>query len=106
VEIAGIEGIGAAAGRWNSPSSAAIARSTTRPMAKASCPRRSASAAERRLQAASVGFKRDGDVIILIGETQGHLGQSIYLREIEGKEEAAPHVDLAAEKSMAISCAA
>ncbi|MDR3449577.1 MAG: AIR synthase-related protein, partial [Alphaproteobacteria bacterium] len=48
---------------------------------------------------ASIGFKRDGDVIILIGETQGHLGQSIYLREIEGKEEGgAPPVDLAAEK--------
>ena len=48
---------------------------------------------------ASIGFKRDGDVIILIGETQGHLGQSVYLREIEGKEEGgAPPVDLAAEK--------
>ncbi|MGZ5928199.1 MAG: AIR synthase related protein, partial [Rhizomicrobium sp.] len=48
---------------------------------------------------ASIGFKHDGDVIILIGETQGHLGQSIYLREIEGKEEGgAPPVDLAAEK--------
>ena len=38
---------------------------------------------------ATVAFKRDGDVIILIGETQGHLGQSIYLREIEGREEGA-----------------
>jgi phosphoribosylformylglycinamidine synthase subunit PurL len=48
---------------------------------------------------ASVGFKRDGDVIILIGETKGHLGQSVYLREIEGKEEGgAPPVDLATEK--------
>jgi phosphoribosylformylglycinamidine synthase subunit PurL len=48
---------------------------------------------------ATVAFKRTGDVIILIGETKGHLGQSIYLREIEGKEEgAAPKVDLAAEK--------
>ena len=48
---------------------------------------------------ATIGFKRDGDVIILIGETKGHLGQSIYLREIEGREEgAAPPVDLAAEK--------
>ena len=25
-------------------------------------------------------------MILLIGETKGHLGQSIYLREIEGKE--------------------
>ena len=48
---------------------------------------------------ATIAFKRDGDVVILIGEARGHLGQSIYLREIEGKEEgAAPPVDLAAEK--------
>jgi len=48
---------------------------------------------------ATIAFKREGDAIILIGETKGHLGQSIYLREIEGKEEgAAPPVDLAAEK--------
>jgi phosphoribosylformylglycinamidine synthase len=48
---------------------------------------------------ATVAFKRQNDVLILIGETKGHLGQSIYLREIEGKEEgAAPPVDLAAEK--------
>ena len=48
---------------------------------------------------ATLGFKRENDVVILIGETKGHLGQSIYLREIEGKEEGgAPKVDLAAEK--------
>jgi len=48
---------------------------------------------------ATIAFKREGDHIVLIGETRGHLGQSIYLREIEGKEEgAAPPVDLAAEK--------
>ncbi|MGH6829527.1 MAG: phosphoribosylformylglycinamidine synthase subunit PurL, partial [Rhizomicrobium sp.] len=44
-------------------------------------------------------FKRQGDVVILIGETIGHLCQSIYLREIEGREEgSAPPVDLAAER--------
>jgi len=49
---------------------------------------------------ATVAFKREGDAILLIGETRGHLGQSIYLREIEGREEgAAPPVDLAAEKA-------
>jgi phosphoribosylformylglycinamidine synthase len=49
---------------------------------------------------ATVAFKRSGDVIILIGETKGHLGQSIYLREIENREEgAAPPVDLALEKT-------
>jgi phosphoribosylformylglycinamidine synthase len=48
---------------------------------------------------ATIAFKRQGDVVILIGETKGHLGQSIYLREIEGREEgAAPAVDLAIEK--------
>src|SRR5690349_18809891 len=48
---------------------------------------------------ATVAFKREGDVIIVLGETRGHLGQSIYLREIEGKEEgASPKVDLALEK--------
>ncbi len=48
---------------------------------------------------ATLAFKRAGDVVILIGETRGHLGQSIYLREIEGREEGAvPPVDLAVEK--------
>jgi phosphoribosylformylglycinamidine synthase len=48
---------------------------------------------------ATIAFKRDGDAIILIGETRGHLGQSLYLREIEGREEgAAPPVDLSAER--------
>ena len=48
---------------------------------------------------ATIAFKREDDVVILIGETRGHLGQSIYLREIEGCEEGtAPPVDLAAEK--------
>jgi phosphoribosylformylglycinamidine synthase len=48
---------------------------------------------------ATIAFKREGDAILLIGETKGHLGQSIYLREIEGKEAgAAPPVDLASEK--------
>jgi phosphoribosylformylglycinamidine synthase len=48
---------------------------------------------------ATVALKRAGDALILIGATHGHLGQSIYLREIEGKEEgAAPPVDLAAER--------
>ena len=48
---------------------------------------------------ATIAFKRQGDAIILIGETKGHLGQSLYLREIEGSESgAAPEVDLDAEK--------
>ncbi len=48
---------------------------------------------------ATVALKRQGDALILIGDTRGSLGQSIYLREIEGREAgAAPKVDLAAEK--------
>ena len=48
---------------------------------------------------ASIGFKRNGDVLILIGETRGELGQSLYLREIESREDGPPpRVDLAAEK--------
>jgi phosphoribosylformylglycinamidine synthase len=48
---------------------------------------------------ATIALKREGDAVIVIGETRGHLGQSIYLREIEGREEGAcPPVDLASEK--------
>ena len=50
----------------------------------------------------SVGlaFSAPGDSILLIGETEGWLGQSIYLREILGREEGAPPpVDLAREKA-------
>ncbi len=50
-------------------------------------------------KSASVAFKSDGDVILLIGETKGWLGQSMYLREVCGREEGAPPpVDLAVEK--------
>jgi phosphoribosylformylglycinamidine synthase len=46
-----------------------------------------------------VAFRQPGEVILLVGETKGHLGQSIYLRELHGREEGAPPlVDLAAEK--------
>jgi phosphoribosylformylglycinamidine synthase len=48
---------------------------------------------------ATVALKREGDALILIGDTRGHLGQSIYLREIQQMETgAAPPVDLTAEK--------
>jgi phosphoribosylformylglycinamidine synthase len=44
-------------------------------------------------------FKAEGEAILLIGETQGWLGQSVYLREVCGREEGAPPpVDLAVEK--------
>ncbi|QRM28997.1 phosphoribosylformylglycinamidine synthase subunit PurL [Microvirga sp. VF16] len=48
---------------------------------------------------ASIAFKREGDAIILIGATEGWLGQSIYLRDVCGREEGAPPpVDLTQEK--------
>jgi phosphoribosylformylglycinamidine synthase subunit PurL len=47
----------------------------------------------------TLGFKAEGEAIVLIGETKGWLGQSLYLREIGGREEGAPPpVDLAAER--------
>jgi phosphoribosylformylglycinamidine synthase II len=46
-----------------------------------------------------VAFRQPGEVILLVGETKGHLGQSIFLRDLHGREEGAPPpVDLAAEK--------
>ena len=48
---------------------------------------------------ATIALKRPADALILIGATKGHLGQSLYLREIESREEGpAPPVNLAAEK--------
>ncbi len=50
-------------------------------------------------KAASLAFKREGEAILLIGETAGWLGQSLYLREICGREEGAPPpVDLIEER--------
>jgi phosphoribosylformylglycinamidine synthase len=49
--------------------------------------------------AVDLALKRDGDAVILIGATIGHLGASLYLREIEGREAGPPPpVDLAAER--------
>jgi phosphoribosylformylglycinamidine synthase len=48
---------------------------------------------------ATLSFKREGEKILLIGKTEGWLGQSLYLRDVCGREEGAPPpVDLAAEK--------
>jgi phosphoribosylformylglycinamidine synthase len=47
-----------------------------------------------------IAFKGPGDVIVAIGNRRGHLGQSLWLREIHGREEGPPPpVDLAAERS-------
>ena len=47
----------------------------------------------------TLAFKRPGEAILLVGETRGHLGSSLYLREIAGREDGAPPpVDLGAER--------
>lgn len=49
----------------------------------------------------TLAFKQEGEAILLIGANapDGHLGQSIYLREILGREDGPPpFVDLAAER--------
>ncbi len=41
----------------------------------------------------------EGCELVLVGETDGHLGQSLWLREVAGREEGPPpRVDLAAER--------
>jgi phosphoribosylformylglycinamidine synthase len=50
-------------------------------------------------KAMTIPFKADGEAIFVIGESKGHIGQSLYLREIHGKEDGAvPPVHLTAER--------
>lgn len=47
----------------------------------------------------TIPFKAEGETIIVIGECKGHVGQSLYLRDMYGKEEGAPPtVPLTAER--------
>ncbi len=47
----------------------------------------------------TMAFKSEGEAILVIGKTRGWLGQSLYLRELCGREDGAPPpVDLAAER--------
>ncbi|HEY6816516.1 MAG TPA: phosphoribosylformylglycinamidine synthase subunit PurL [Croceibacterium sp.] len=57
---------------------------------------------------ATIGFKAEGEAIYLMGQEpwagptpqHGHLGQSLWLRELHGREDGdAPHVDLTLEKN-------
>ena len=53
---------------------------------------------EQAAQAVGLAMPLSGD-LVLIGETQGWLGQSLWLREVAGREEGAPPpVDLVAER--------
>ena len=46
-----------------------------------------------------LALKAPGETLVLLGRTKGWLGSSLYLREIEGREDGAPPpVDLKAEK--------
>ncbi|MBX9882616.1 MAG: phosphoribosylformylglycinamidine synthase subunit PurL [Sphingomonas sp.] len=50
-------------------------------------------------KAATIAFKGTGDVLVLIGEPRYDLGQSLWLRELHGREDGAPpRVDLEAER--------
>ncbi len=50
-------------------------------------------------QSAGIALQTDGDTLLLVGALTGWLGQSIFAREITGREDGAPPpVDLAAEK--------
>lgn len=50
-------------------------------------------------KAVGIGFTAADHTLVLIGATAGHLGQSLYLREIAGREEGTPPpVDLAIER--------
>jgi phosphoribosylformylglycinamidine synthase II len=47
----------------------------------------------------TLAFKAENEAILVVGETKGWLGQSLYLRDICGREDGAPPpVDLAAER--------
>jgi phosphoribosylformylglycinamidine synthase len=49
-------------------------------------------------KAVGIAFRGAGDVIICIGDRHGHLGQSLWLRELHGREDGPPPpVDLLAE---------
>ncbi len=51
---------------------------------------------------ATVAFKGEGQDIVLIGDTAVHLGQSLWLREVQGREAGdAPSVDLSRERQAA-----
>ena len=50
-------------------------------------------------KATTVAFKAEGESVYVIGSAEGHVGQTLYLRDIHGREEGtAPTVDLVAER--------
>ncbi len=54
---------------------------------------------EEWTKSATIAFKSTGEHIVLIGHTVGHLGQSLWLRELQQSEEGPPPpVELSAER--------
>ncbi len=52
-------------------------------------------------KAMGISFKAEDEIILVLGETKGWLGQSLYLRDICGREEGAPPpVDLGVERAV------
>ena len=53
------------------------------------------------VKSVGIGFVAEGETICVLGSSTGHLGQSIYLREVEGREDGMPPpVDLAEERTV------
>ena len=78
-----------------------MSRSTTRRTDRASCPRRPSArwACSITLDDLIGDTTRDGHVLLLVGATEGHLGQSALLHEVFNREDGdAPPVDLEAER--------
>jgi phosphoribosylformylglycinamidine synthase len=51
-------------------------------------------------KSATIGFKGEDEAIFVIGRSAGHLGQSLWLREIAGREDGpSPPVDLRQERT-------
>ncbi|MGE5849799.1 MAG: phosphoribosylformylglycinamidine synthase subunit PurL [Candidatus Methylomirabilota bacterium] len=58
-------------------------------------------------QATTQWFKRDGDVVVLLGETREELGGSEYLKVVHNREEGRPpRLDLARERAVQQACLA
>src|SRR6476659_6759407 len=50
---------------------------------------------------ATIGFKAEGETLVLLGHSTGHVGQSLWLDVCHGRREgAAPPVDLAVERRL------
>ncbi|WP_174278510.1 phosphoribosylformylglycinamidine synthase subunit PurL [Sphingomonas bacterium] len=51
-------------------------------------------------KSATIAFKGAGDIVLAVGTRRGELGQSLWLRELHGREDGPPpSVDLPAEKA-------